>query len=225
MANGGVMPKVGVILSGCGVYDGTEIHEAVLTLLALDRAGAEVQCVAPDLGQSKVVNHLYGNEVKETRNVLVESARIARGQILDLDDLDINDLDALIFPGGFGAALNLCDFGMRGAECEIYPGIEELLQKLIQAKKPIGVFCIAPVLLARAVNKLGLNVQLTIGNDPDTAAQLEMLNCTHIEAKASEIVVDKVNKIVSTPAYMLATSISEVAAGIEAAVQKIITLI
>ena len=219
------MARVGVCLSGCGVMDGAEIHESVLTILALDQAGAEIIFMAPNINQSKVVNHLTGNEIRETRNILVESARITRGEISDLSDITDNDIEALIFPGGFGAALNLCTFGHQGANCEINPEVEDLIQRMVKAEKPVGVFCIAPALMARAVRDSNLNVHLTIGSDPDTARQIELLGAKHVNCAADDIVVDKHNKIVSTPAYMLGENISQVAAGITKAVQKVLELI
>ncbi len=146
------MPKVGVVLSGCGVYDGTEVHESVITLLALNRAGAEVQCMAPDMDQLHVINHLTGEEATgETRNVLVEAARIARGDIVDIATVKGGDLDALIFPGGFGAAKNLCDFAVKGADCSVNPEVLRLTKEMVSAKKPVGVICIAPALMAKVM--------------------------------------------------------------------------
>lgn len=150
-----VMPKVGVILSGCGVYDGAEIHESVITLLALNRAGAEVQCMAPDMDQLHVINHLTGEEVEgEKRNVLVEAARIARGDIVNLATVSSDELDALIFPGGFGAAKNLCDFAVKGTECTVHPDVLRLTREMVSQKKPVGVVCIAPSLMAKVMETL-----------------------------------------------------------------------
>ena len=147
------MAKIGVCLSGCGVNDGAEIHESVITALTLDRMGAKILYTAPNVEQTKVVNHLTGDEMNESRNVLVESARIARGNITDLAELTSDDLDGLIFPGGYGAALNLCDFAIKGAKCDIHPEVNRIIQEMIMAKKPVGVICIAPVALARALVK------------------------------------------------------------------------
>src|SRR5512133_2943461 len=159
------MKKIGVILSGCGVNDGSEIHEAVITLLAIDRAGAEAICMAPDIEQMQVVNHLTGTPVAgEKRNVLVESARIARGKIRNLKEVKGNEIDALILPGGFGAAKNLCDFALKGAACAVNPEVERLLREVHQAGKPIGALCIAPALVARILGKEQPTV--TIGTDP-----------------------------------------------------------
>ncbi len=219
------MASVGVCLSGCGVFDGAEIHESVLTILALDQAGADIVFLAPSVNQTKVVNHLTGNEVSETRNVLVESARIARGPVTELTDITDNDIEALIFPGGFGAALNLCSFGQHGANCTISPEVEDLIQRMVKAGKPVGAFCIAPAMLARALRDLNLNVQVTIGSDPETARQIELLGARHIECPADDIVVDENRKIVSTPAYMLGKNISQVSVGITKAVNKVLELI
>ena len=215
------MARIGVCLSGCGVNDGAEIHESVITALTLDRAGAEIIYTAPDVKQTKVVNHLTGEELNETRNVLVESARIARGEITDLGKLTSDDLDALIFPGGFGAALNLCDFALKGADCHIHPEVKRIIQEMLAAQKPLGFICIAPALFARAVKNADMTAKITIGNDQATADQIEKLGSQHEICSVDDCIVDEENKIVSTPAYMLAGNISEAATGIEKLVHQI----
>jgi len=215
------MARIGVCLSGCGVNDGAEIHESVITALTLDRAGAEIIYTAPDVEQTKVVNHLTGEELNETRNVLVESARIARGEITDLGKLTSDDLDALIFPGGFGAALNLCDFALKGADCHIHPEVKRIIQEMLAAQKPLGFICIAPALFARAVKNADMTAKITIGNDQATADQIEKLGSQHEICSVDDCIVDEENKIVSTPAYMLAGNISEAASGIEKLVHQI----
>ena len=218
--------KVGVILSGCGVYDGSEIHEAVITLLAIDRNGAEAVCMAPDIAQMHVVNHLTGEVAAgESRNVLVEAARIARGKIRDLATVKAADLDALILPGGFGAAKNLCDFAVKGAECTVNSEVARLIREMMAAKKPVGAVCIAPAILSRVLGADQLPHQLTIGTDAGTAAALTGMGSRHVACPAREFVIDKANKLVSTPAYMLAGSIAEAAEGIEKCVQALIGLI
>ena len=141
------MAKIGVCLSGCGVNDGAEIHESVITALTLDKAGAEILFTAPNMEQSKVVNHLTGDEMGESRNVLVESAHIARDNIIDLAELTANNMNALIFPGGFGAALNLCDFALKGADCDIHPEAKRIIGEMLTSNKPLGFICIAPALV------------------------------------------------------------------------------
>ncbi|MBU0518836.1 isoprenoid biosynthesis glyoxalase ElbB [bacterium] len=215
--------KIGVLLSGCGVKDGSEIHEAVITILALDRGGAEIKFIAPDKSQMHVVNHKTGEVTGEVRNVLTESARIARGEIDDIADVKADDLDGLILPGGFGAAKNLVDFAVKGAACTIHPEVDRLINDMVKGGKVIGVMCIAPAVLARAM-KGKKQVQLTIGNDKDTAAALEAMGAKHVACKVDGIVVDKDNKIASTPAYMLGPSIKNVAEGIEKLVAKVIEL-
>ena len=215
------MAKIGVCLSGCGVNDGAEIHESVITALTLDRAGAEIIYTAPDVVQTKVVNHITGDEMNETRNVLVESARIARGDITDLAQLTSNDMDALLFPGGFGAALNLCDFALKGADCHIHPEVKRIIQEMLAAQKPLGFICIAPALFARAVKNVDMTAKITIGNDQATADQIEKLGSQHEICSVDDCIVDEENKIVSTPAYMLAGNISEAASGIEKLVHQI----
>lgn len=217
------MKKVAVILSGCGVRDGSEIHEAVLTLLALDRAGAEAVCTAPDLPQRQVVNHLTGQPVPgESRQVLVEAARIARGSITPLSQLDPHTLDAAILPGGFGAASNLCDFAEGKPAVTVLPALARFLTELHRLGKPIGFICIAPVIAASLLGPE--HVELTIGNDPGTARALQRAGAQSINCPVREIVVDRQRKVVSTPAYMLATRITEVEAGIQKLVHAVLEL-
>ena len=213
--------KVAVILSGCGVYDGAEIHESVITLLRLDQRGAQAQCFAPNIAQMHVINHLTGEEMPESRNVLVESARIARGEVKDIREANVEDFDALIVPGGFGAAKNLSDFAVKGAECTVQPDVLALAEAFAEASKPVGLMCISPVMAAKIY---GPGVICTIGNDADTAAAVDKMGATHQECEVSEIVEDTARKLVSTPAYMLAQSISEAASGINKMVDRVLEL-
>ena len=215
--------KIGVILSGCGVYDGAEIHESVITLLAIDRHGGEAVICAPNVAQMHVVNHLTGEVADgETRNVLVESARIARGNILDIAKITADQIDALILPGGFGAAKNLCDFAVKGADCTVHPEVARLVQEVHAAGKPVAAVCIAPTLLAKVLGDE--SPALTIGNDPQTAGAMESLGAQHIACPVREMVVDEPRKLITTPAYMLAQSISEAAEGIEKTVSALIEM-
>jgi enhancing lycopene biosynthesis protein 2 len=213
--------NVAVILSGCGVYDGAEIHESVITLLRLDQRGAKVQCFAPDIAQLHVINHLTGEPMPETRNVLVESARIARGEIKDIREARVEDFDALIIPGGFGAAKNLSSFATEGAACSVQADVLNLAEAFAEAGKPIGLMCISPAIAAKIY---GPGVICTIGTDADTAAAVSKMGGTHQECEVSEIVEDKARKLVSTPAYMLAQSISEAASGINKMVDRVLEL-
>ena len=213
--------KVAVILSGCGVYDGAEIHESVLTLLRLDQRGAQVQCFAPDIAQHHVINHLSGEPMSESRNVLVESARIARGQVLDVLELQASEFDALILPGGFGVAKNLSDFASQGAACSVQADVLRATQSFVAAHKPIGLLCIAPVLAAKI---FGPGVFCSIGQDVDTAAAIEQMGGVHQACEVSEICEDPARKLVTTPAYMLARSISEAASGINKLVDRVLEL-
>ena len=217
------MKKIGVVLSGCGVRDGSEIHEAVCALLAIDQAGCEAVCMAPN-ADFAVTDHLTMQEAGEKRNILVESARIARGNIRDIKDVKAADLDAVVFPGGFGAAKNLCDFAVKGAAAAVHPEVARLLKEMAAAGKPIGAICIAPALIAAALGS-EYAPTLTIGNDAGTAAEINKTGATHQECPVSGFVVDRQNKLVSTPAYMLATRISEVQQGIEKCVQEVVKLI
>lgn len=214
--------KVGVLLSGCGVFDGAEIHESVITLLALDRAGVEIVCMAPNMEQYHVINHLTQEVMDEKRNVLVESARIARGEIKDLKDVQASDLDALIIPGGFGAAKNLSDFAVKGPDATINPEVQRILQEMISLGKPIGALCIAPATLTKALSDR--NPEVTIGNDQATANAIETMGGKHRVCKVDMICVDQKNKIVTTPAYMLGPGIKDVASGIEKLVAKVVEL-
>ena len=201
--------KFAIVLAGCGVYDGAEIHEATMTMLAISRQGAEYQCFAPDIDQAHVVNHLTGKEMNEKRNVLVESARIARGNILPLADFKAVDFDAIVFPGGFGVAKNLCTFAFDGPECSVNEDARMAVGEMHKAHKPIGALCISPVLIARIIG----NVEVTIGNDQGTATAVESLGGKHMIATHGEVVVDSSNKIVTTPCYMLDANISQIADG------------
>lgn len=217
-------PKVGVVLSGCGVYDGAEIHESVLTLLALDRAGAEAVCLAPDVAQRHVVNHLTGQPAAgESRNVLVEAARIARGAVKDLAGFDPAGLDALVLPGGFGAAKNLSDFAFAGADCSVNPEAARVLRAVHAAGKPVGAICIAPVILARLLG--AEKPRLTIGTDPGTASAIGKMGGEHVSCGGGQAVVDAEKRLVTTPAYMLDSPISEVAAGIEKLVAELLEMV
>lgn len=219
------MPVVGVVLSGCGVFDGSEIHEAVLTLYFLRREGARVLFMAPERDQLHVINHLTGEEMTDQkRNVLIESARIARGEIQDVRDVHEDQIDALIFPGGFGAAKNLCNFALKGEECSVDGDVERLVGEMRHAGKPIGSICIAPALLARILGEKD-GAKLTIGTDKDTAEKIESMGSTHIECPVDDFIVDEEKKIVTTPAYMLAQDITETAAGIEKLVVKIVSMV
>jgi enhancing lycopene biosynthesis protein 2 len=217
--------KVGVVLSGCGVYDGSEIHEAVITLLALDRQGVEIICMAPNVDQMHVVNHLTQEATDETRNVLIESARIARGNIKDIKEVTAANIDALMFPGGFGAAKNLCTFATQGEACEVNPEVERLVKEILEAKKPLAAVCIAPALIAKITGKQAIKAKLTIGTDEGTAKALESMGAEHVASQVREVTVDKEHKIVTGPAYMLGTRISEVADGIENVVKELVAML
>lgn len=203
------MKKFAVVLSGCGVFDGAEIHEATLTMLAIKKQGAQYEIFAPDISQHHVINHITGEEMDETRNVLIESARIARGQIKDLKQYEPNNYDALIFPGGFGAAKNLCDFAFNGAECTINPDVEKAILKTAGKNKPIGALCISPVIFAKVFG----DVEVTIGQDPGTAEAIEKLGATHIKTNHGEVIIDEKNNLYTTPCYMLDANILEIAKG------------
>ncbi len=216
--------KIGVLLAGCGVKDGSEIHEAVLTLLHLSAAGADIQCMAPDANQHHVVNHFSGDETGEKRNMLAEAARIARGDIHALDKVNTDELGGIILPGGFGAAKNLIDYAFKGRSCSIRPDVKKILLDMHQAGKPIGAICIAPVVVAAAFSGSGASPVLTIGNDASTAADIEFFGAKHKQCAVDDIVIDQTNKIVTTPAYMLGPAIADISKGIQKLVKQVIYL-
>lgn len=218
--------RVAVLLSGCGVYDGSEIQEAVFILLALSQAGAQVQCTAPDKDQMHVIDHRAGEpEEGAQRNVLAESARIARGNIVPLSQIKAADYDAILLPGGFGAAKNLSDYAMAGAKSQVDPEVARVLQEFHGAGKAIGALCIAPVVVAGALAQVQPKVTLTIGNDVGTAADIVALGGVHQDCVVTDCVVDAANKVVTSPAYMYGdASLADIFAGVSKAVQATLAL-
>ena len=211
---------IAVVLSGCGVFDGAEIHESVLTLLAIARSGAEYRIFAPDIEQFHVINHLTGQPVDEKRNVLVESARIARGNIKPLSEYDQNDFDALIFPGGFGVAKNLSTFAFDGASCTVNEEVEKAILDTVRAGKPIGALCISPVVVAKVLE----GAEVTIGNDTGTIQALEQMGAKHRFTTHGEVVVDHKYKVATTPCYMLDATIDQIATGAENVVKAVMEM-
>jgi enhancing lycopene biosynthesis protein 2 len=212
------MKKFAVVLAGNGVFDGAEIHEATLSLLAIKKHGADYEIFAPDIPQHHVINHLTGKEMNETRNVLVEAARIARGKIRDLKQLNVREFDALLFPGGFGVAKNLCTWAFDGPACKVNPDVEKVIREMTSLKKPIGALCISPVLLAKVLG----NVEITIGDDPATAAGVEKAGARHVNTGHGEVVRDPHRPVFTTPCYMLDASIVDIANGAENIVKAIL---
>jgi enhancing lycopene biosynthesis protein 2 len=216
------MKNIAVILSGCGVYDGAEIHESVLTLLAIEQAGAKYRCFAPNINQHHVINHFTGQVMEqEQRNVLVESARISRGDTEDLTEFYIDEFDALIVPGGFGAAKNLSDFAINGEAITVNEQVLSVCQAFAKANKPAGYMCIAPVMIPLIYGK---GARATIGHDIAIAESLSSIGLVHQNCAVDDIVADDERKLVSTPAYMLATSLVEAASGINKFVAKVIKM-
>ncbi len=213
--------KFAIILSGCGVFDGTEIHEATMTMLAIAKNGAKYDIFAPDVRQHHVINHLKGEEMDEQRNVMVEAARIARGKVKPLNEYSPKEYDALIIPGGFGVAKNLCTYAFDGVDFSVDKVVEEALKSTHAAGKPIGALCISPVLLAGVFE----GIDVTIGKDKNTVADIEKLGAVHIETGPGEIVVDNANMIVTTPAYMLDSGIEDVYDGADNLVKAIIEMV
>ncbi len=201
--------KFAVVLSGSGVYDGAEIHEATMTLYAIAKKGCEYEIFAPDVNQHHVINHITGEEMKETRNVLIESARIARGKIKPLSDFKADDFDAIIFPGGFGVAKNLSDFAFKGADCNVNKEVEDVILSMYKQKKPIGALCISPAIIAKVLQ--GVNV--TIGEDKPTAEAIEKMGSKHSTTSHGDVIVDEKFKVFTTPCYMLDATIVNIADG------------
>ncbi len=212
------MKKFAVVLSGSGVYDGAEIHEATLSMYAIAKQGASYDVFAPDVEQHHVINHLNGEEMNEKRNVLVEAARIARGVIKPLDKFDPADYDALLLPGGFGAAKNLSTFAFEGPDCSVQHDVERAIKGMHAAEKPIAALCIAPVLLAKVLGE----VKITIGQDEGTADAVKSLGATHEKTDHGEVLIDAKNKLFTTPCYMLDANIVQIADGAENVVRAVL---
>lgn len=217
------MTKVAVVLSGCGHLDGAEIRESVLTLFYLDREGATVQCFAPDIPQRDVINHLDAGPMAESRNVRVEAARIARGDVRPLSEADAAGFDALILPGGFGAAKNLSDFALKGKDCTVLPELARLIRDFHAAGKPIGAICIAPALLAASLSGITAPV-LTIGDDRHIASILESWGARHRNCASQECVVDARNRLATCSAYMRNDSLNNIAQGIEKTIRAVMQM-
>lgn len=203
------MKKFAIILSGCGVYDGSEIHEAVMSMYAVMKNGAEYQLFAPDIQQHHVVNHLTGAEMAETRNVLVESARIARGNIQRLNKLDPRDFDALLFPGGFGVAKNLCSYAFKGADCDVRPIVTKVILDAVGKCKPIGALCISPVLFAKILK----HATITVGAEEEDAENVKAMGAKHVSTTHGEVIIDKKHRLFTTPCYQLESNIVQIAEG------------
>ena len=202
------MKKIAVVLSGCGVYDGTEIHEAVMTMYAIEKNGAVYQCFAPDMEQAHVVNHILNEVVQESRNVLVESARICRGKILPLSDFSAEDYDALVFPGGFGAAKNLSNYAFSSDDFTVIDEVANAIQEMITVQKPVGAMCIAPVLLAAVLS----DALVTVGADEGTALAIEQAGAKHIKTGKGQVTIDQKHRVYTTACYMQDKTLVEIAA-------------
>lgn len=224
--------KIGVLLSGCGVYDGSEIHEAVFTLLAIDENQAEAVCFAPDIDQHHVINHRTGEEMSENRNVLTEAARIARGNIGSLANINSGDIDALVIPGGFGAAKNLTKWAFEGPDGEILPDVRRIINEMVAEGKPVVGLCMGPTVIAKALEGTGISASLTVGTTEapspyeidGISAGMEKAGAKAVMKTVEEIEVDTNNKIVSAPCYMMEASIKQIRENIRAAVDAMIDL-
>ncbi|MBQ7659779.1 MAG: isoprenoid biosynthesis glyoxalase ElbB [Alphaproteobacteria bacterium] len=215
-------PKFAVVLSGCGRADGSEIYETTCALLAIDCLNASYQCFAPNIKQAAVINHLTGQKENETRSVLIEAARLARGNISDLKDYNPKDFDGIVFPGGLGAVINWCDFSISGVNCDVDFGVRKAILESLKEGVVIGAMCIAPVVIAKVLGSKGVHV--TIGNDEGVAMAVEKTGAVHETRGATEVCVDKNLKVVTTPAYMLAKSIRQVCEGADNMIKAMIDL-
>jgi enhancing lycopene biosynthesis protein 2 len=215
------MKKFAVILAGSGVFDGSEIHEVTLTLLAIQQAGGEYQCFAPDIMQHHVLDHITGNEMDEKRNVLIESARIARGKVKNIKEFDAADFDVLMIPGGFGVAKNLCDFAFKGSDCSVNREVAHTIKTMHEARKPIGALCVSPVLVSKVLG----DIKLTLGQDEATIKQVEKMGSRHVKTTHGEVIIDEKNKVFTTPCYMLDANIGEIWEGASNIVRAILNSI
>ena len=213
--------KIAVILSGCGNKDGAEIHESVMSLWAIHKHGAEYQCFAPDIEQHHVLNFITNQEMAEKRNVLVESARIARGNIKDLKDYRVDDFDGLIIPGGLGVAKNLSTFAFEGADCTVNEDVVRAVRETAAQNKPIGALCISPAIIAKILG----DVVVTIGQDSGTEAAIVKMGASHEKTTHGEIVIDKEKKVVTTPCYMLDARVDQIGEGAEKLVMTLLEMI
>jgi enhancing lycopene biosynthesis protein 2 len=225
--------RIGVLLSGNGVYDGSEIHESVFTLLAIDEHGGDAVCMAPNINQYHVVNHLDGNEMKETRNVLVEAARIARGAISDLADMKAAELDALVIPGGFGAAKNLTKWAFNGPDGAINSDVKRIINEMVSAKKPIVGLCMGPTVIAKALEGAGLKERLTVGTTTEASPyEIEAIS-TGMEKTGAvaemktirQVAIDTGNRIITAPCYMMEGSITDVRNNIKQAIDALFEML
>lgn len=225
--------KIGVLLSGCGVYDGSEIHESVLTLLALSQAGVDYFCIAPDVEQHHVINHLTGEEMNEKRNVLVESARITRGNIKALSEVRVEDMDALILPGGFGTAKNFTTWAFEGANGQINANVKQLIQAVVKSHKPLAAICMSPTTVAKALEGTGITANLTVGTTTEKSPYdieaisegMRQVGANPVMCTVTEVVSDDVNNIVTSPCYMMEASIAQIYEGIQKTVAKLIEMV
>lgn len=225
--------KIGVLLAGCGVFDGSEIHEATFALLALNQRGVEVVCMAPDMAQHHVINHITGEEMNEQRNVLVESARIARGEIQSIDEVDIASLDALVVPGGSGAAKNLSQWAIDGPDGYILPEVVKLIKTMVEKGKPLAGLCMGPTVIAQALAQTDIKPRLTVGSTEakspydigGISSGMESLGAEVTMRTIKEIELDENHRIVTAPCYMMEGSISEVHDNIQQAIDALVLLV
>ena len=216
------MKKIAVVLSGCGFQDGAEITESVSTLICLSEFGVHYRIFAPRV-EFQAKDHISGEDQEGSRNTLSESARIARGDVQDVSSLNARDFDGIVFPGGYGAALHLCDWALRGAHCSVHPEVKRVICEFSESDKPIGALCISPALIARVLNSK--NITVTIGNDKETKLEIEKTGSRHEECSVDNYISDRDNKIITTPAYMYGEAKPhEVFTGIRKAMKELVEM-
>lgn len=221
--------KVGLLLSGCGVYDGAEIQESLFSMLAIEEIGAEVVAISINENQHHVVNHLTGEEMSESRNMLVEAARITRGNVTDIEQLSVDTIDALVIPGGFGSAKNFTKWAFEGPAGNIHPTVKKLILGIVNAKKPLVALCVSPVVVAKALEGSAVHANLTIGSTAETSPYdingfsqgLESTGALTSMKTIREINIDRENKIITAPCYMMDASMLEVRKNIQQAIQAL----
>lgn len=220
------MKRVAMILSGCGVNDGSEMTEAAGLIIALSQAGYAIRFYAPDRAQHDVIDHAAARPMQDTRNILVESARIARGQIEPLSALSTAHADAVVLPGGFGVAKNLSNFAARGQDARLAPDVAEALAPFLAAGKPLVALCAAPLVLGLLARDAGIEgARLTFGHEAEGTELIQAIEAwgqKHVEMPVDEACIDSRHHLVSVPAYMYgAATPAEVFGACQAAVSAL----
>ena len=213
------MKKTAIILSGCGQVDGSETHETILTILALEQHNLDWEGLAPSGLQTEVYDH-YTNtkENISPSSMITEAARLVRGNITIINAVNASDYAAVIIPGGAGVIKNLSNYSTAGINFTIHPELLAFMATIVRLQIPAGFICIAPILIPKLY---GNKPKLTIGSNVELAAKIVQIGGEHCDCLANDIVIDHAQKIVSTPANMVAKNIVEVYHGIYKLVTQI----